>query len=126
MPQEIGESREQWGWDVWHKAEEIANNMKSEEKPFYIVFACKQDKNLSAMYKTGVYKQAFKIYSKRPKPILGILVWYVDNSLGKFEFVPELSAPPDIPLDPNLLSDKASDASSRVMEQGQKLGSILS
>ena len=41
MAQEIGESREQWGWDIWQKAEEIANNLKSDKKPFYIVFAAK-------------------------------------------------------------------------------------
>lgn len=126
MVQEIGESREAWGWDVWHKAEEIANKMKSEDKPFYIVYACKQDKAMSNMYKTGVYKQAFKIYSKRPKAILGILVWYVDNKLGEFKLIPELSSPPDIPLDPSLLSDKAADASASVMEQGKKLGVIVS
>lgn len=126
MPQNIGESREKWGWDVWHKAEDIANNMKKEEKPFYIVYACKQDKVQSEKLQTGVFKQAFKIYSKRPAAMLGILVWYVDNSKGIFQLVPELSAPPDVPLDPKLMSDKASDASTRVMEQGQKLGTLLS
>jgi hypothetical protein len=58
--------------------------------------------------------------------ILGILVWYVDNEKGIFEFRPELSAPHDVPLDPKLLSDKASDASASVAEQGEKLKVIVS
>ena len=126
MSQELGESREKWSWDVWHMAEDFANNMKNEERPFYIVYAAKQDKFQSQRLKTGVYKQTIKAYFAKPPAMLGILVWYVDNSKGIFEFKPELSAPPDVPLNPELLSDKASDASTRVMEQGKKLGTILS
>lgn len=121
MPNEIGESRDAWGRDVWLKAEQFANNMKREVKPFYIVYAAKQDKIASEKYGTGIYRQTFKAYYSRPEPILGILVWYVDNAQGIFQFVPELSAPPDIPLDPSLLSDKACDASDRVAAQGEKL-----
>jgi hypothetical protein len=121
MVQEIGESREKWGWDVWKMAEEFANNMKTEVKPFYIVYAAKQDKS-----NPSVFRQTIKAYYKRPQAMLGILVWYVDNAQGIFQFIPELSAPPDVPLDPNLLSDKASDASPRVMEQGEKLKAIIS
>lgn len=121
MAQLLGESRDQWAADVWAKAEDFANNMKSEVKPFYIVFCAKQDK-----YEPNKFRQAFKAYYSRPPAILGILVWYVNNPLGQFEFVPELSAPPDIPLDPNLLSDKASDASERVMKQGKNLKVLVS
>lgn len=121
MAQEIGESREAWGWDVIKMAEDFANHMKSESKPFYIVYACKEDRN-----KPGVYRQAIKAYYNRPSPMLGILVWYVNHPLGVFEFIPELSAPPDVPIDPSLLSDKASDASGRVMAQGERLKAIVS
>lgn len=121
MAQELGESRDAWGRDVWLKAEQFANNMKKEVKPFYIVYAAKQDRIASEKYGTGVYRQTMKAYYSRPEPILGILVWYVDNAQGIFQFVPELSAPPDVPLDPSLLSDKASDASDRVAAQGEKL-----
>lgn len=121
MAQEIGESREKWGLDVCRMAEQFANNMKKEVKPFYIVYACKQD-----LHNPHVFRQTMKAYKHRPKPILGILVWYVNHSLGEFRFIPELSAPPDIPLDPSLLSDKASDASDRVMAQGQKLNVLVS
>lgn len=126
MAQLIGESREQWGWDVWRKAEEFANNMKSEKRPFYIVYACKQDKPASDKLGKGVYRQAMKAYYSRPTAMLGLLVWYVSNTEGKFEFIPELSAPPDVPVDPRLLSDKASDASARVMAQGEKLNVLVS
>jgi hypothetical protein len=126
MPQELGESREAWGWDVWRMAENFANNMKKEKRPFYIVYAAKQDKIASEKYGTGVYRQTIKAYFSRPPKVLGVLVWYVDNRKGTFEFVPELSSPPDVPLDPSLLSDKASDASERVAKQGKDMKVIVS
>ncbi len=126
MAQEIGESREKWGWDVMKMAEDFANNMKKEVRPFYIVYACKEDKGLSNRTGRFVFKQAMKAYYDKPPAMLGILVWYVNHPLGEFKFMPELSAPPDIPLDPNLLSDKASDASDRVAEQGAKLNVLVS
>jgi hypothetical protein len=126
MAQTIGESRDEWGMNTWLKVEEFANSMKKVKTPFYIVYAAKQDRPASERLGTGVYREAIKAYYKKPPAILGILVWYVDNKAGIFEFRPELSAPPDVPLDPNLLSDKASDASARVMEQGEKLKAIVS
>jgi hypothetical protein len=119
--QEIGESREAWGKDVWAKAEEMANNLKSDVKPFYIVFAAKQDKN-----KPGTFRQAFRLYRQRPPKIIGLLVWYVDNAQGIFQFVPELSIPPDVPIDESLLSKSSKDASPELMEVGQKMGILLS
>lgn len=121
MAQEIGESREQWGRDIWAKAEDIANNLKSEQEPFYIVFAAKEDKA-----KPGTFRQAFKMYRQRPPKLLGVLVWYVDNSKGEFRLVPELSLPPDIPLDPNLLSKDSKDEFSGIMEAGQRAHVLLS
>lgn len=121
MAQEIGESREQWGRDVWAKAEEFANNLKSDKKPFYVVFAAKQDKA-----NPGVFRQSFRFYRQRPPKILGLLVWYVDNTTGEFRFVPELSIPPDVPLDEALLSKDSKDACPELMEAGQKMGVLLS
>ncbi len=121
MAQEIGESREQWGWNVWHQAEDIANNLKSEKEPFYIVFAAKQDKS-----KPGAIRQGFRMYRDRPPKLIGILVWYVDHANGIFNLVPELSIPPDVPLDEKLLSQKSEDALQEVMAVGQKMGVILS
>lgn len=119
--QEIGESREAWGRDVWAKAEQMANDLKSDVKPFYIVFAAKQDKSTP-----GAFRQAFRMYRDRPPKIIGLLVWYVDNAQGIFQFVPELSIPPDVPIDPLLLSTKSEDASTSIMEAGQKMGILLS
>lgn len=124
--QEIGESREAWGWDVVRMAEEFANNIKAESKPFYIVYACKEDRGMSNALGRSAFKQAFKAYYHKPPAMLGILVWYVDHRRGEFRFVPELSAPPDVPLDPGLLSDKASDASERVAAQGERLNAVVS
>lgn len=126
MAQEIGESREKWGWDVMNMAVDFAEKMKKEVRPFYIVYACKEDKPQSEKTGSFVFKQAFRAYYDRPPAILGILVWYVNHPLGEFRFIPELSAPPDVPLDPSLLSDKASDASASVMAQGEKLKALVS
>ena len=126
MAQELGESREAFGQAVWHMAEDFANHMKHETRPFYIVYACKEDRGMSQRLGRVAFKQAIKAYYDRPPAILGILVWYVDNTKGEFSFVPELSAPPDVPLDPSLLSNKESDSFERVAVQGKKLNSILS
>lgn len=124
--QEIGESREAWGRDVMQMAEDFASSMKHEERPFYIVYACKEDRGASNVLGRAAFKQAMKAYYHKPPAMLGILVWYVDNRKGEFRFVPELSSPPDVPLDPALLSDKASDASERVALQGEKLKVLVS
>lgn len=125
MTQTIGESREQWGKDICKMAEDFANNMKQVAEPFYVVYACKQDKAQSERLGYGVFKQAIKAYFKKPMPMLGILVWYADHKNGIFRFMPELSAPPDVPVDPSLLSEKAEDALPTVMAQGEKMGVLL-
>lgn len=126
MSQQIGESREAWGWDVWRKAEEFAKNMKHEVKPFYIVYAAKMDPHSTERLGKGVYRQTMKAYYNRPTPMLGILVWYVNHPLGEFKFCPELSAPPDVPLDPSLLSNRSEDQLTSVMEKGKKLNVLVS
>lgn len=120
MTTEIGEAREAWGWDVWNKAQAYANEIKERDE-FYIVFAAKPDKGYKA-----TFRQAFRFYKQRPPRILGILVWKVDHAKGLFEFVPELSAPPDMPLDPSLLSTRPEDYSASVAESGSKTGVVLS
>lgn len=126
MAIEIGEVREKWGRDVWNMAEDFASNIKSDVKPFYIVYMCKEDKGATMRNGVPVFKQTMKAYYGKPPAMLGILVWYVNKRSGEFRFCHELSAPYDIPLDPSLLSDKASDASERVMEQGEKLQALVS
>jgi hypothetical protein len=126
MAQEIGESRETWGRDVMKMAEDFANNMKSQSEPFYIVYACKYDAPNSKKYGKSIFKQAIKAYKQKPSAMLGILVWYVDHTKSEFRFCPELSAPPDVPVDPKLLSEKASDALPTVMAKGQSMNVLLS
>jgi hypothetical protein len=125
MAQEIGESREAWGRDVMTLVEDFASKVTSTD-PFYIVYACKEDKGLSNKFGKAVFKQFIKAYSQKPPPLIGILVWFVDKAKGEFAFMPELSAPPDIPLDPKLLSDVESDMSARVAAQGEKLKVLVS
>jgi len=126
MAQEIGESREVWGQAVMKMAEDFASNMKHEDRPFYIVYAAKHDPHASKRLGRGAFKQAMKAYYSRPPAMLGILVWYVDHPNGEFKFVPELSAPPDVPVDPKLLGEKAEDALPTVMAKGQSLNVLVS
>ncbi len=126
MAQEIGESREAWGRDVVKLVQDFANGMKSEVKPFYIVYACKEDRPASAKLGKTVFRQTMKAYYSRPPAMLGILVWFVNHPMGQFNFIPELSAPPDVPIDPSLLSDRPEDFSGRVAQQGAKLKVLVS
>lgn len=121
MSIELGEAREKWARDVWNLAENFASNVKDYVKPFYIVFACKQDR-----HKPNTFRQTIKAYYSKPEGILGILVWYVDREKGIFELSPELSSPPDIPVDPTLLSQKSEDFSQRVASKGKKMNVLLS
>jgi hypothetical protein len=101
-------------WGCWNKAEAIANAHKNEDKPFYIVFTAKVDPSITGnkvegLVAFGGIRQTFKLCYERPPMILGALIWYVDNKKGIFEFVPQLSSPPDIPLDESLLSTESRD-----------------
>lgn len=121
MTQTIGESVEAWGLDVMKMAENYAQGLKRDKKPFYIVYAAKQDKHYE-----GAFRQSFRFYRQRPPKLLGVLVWYVDHPKGIFQFVPELSFPPDVPIDPSLLSTKTEDQLPSVMEKGESMNVILS
>lgn len=131
MVQELGETRDAMAWDVWHKAEAIANERKKDVKPFYIIYAAKSDPalagaNVRGKVAFGGIRQTFKLSYERPPMILGQLVWYVNNPMGVFEFVPQLSSPPDIPLDPSMLSDRKEDQFSTVMEKGKDMNVLVS
>ena len=122
MAVELGEARDAWSWNVWRKAEAFASNLKSDREPFYVVYAAKQDKQ----QKEATFRESFRFYRQRPPRILGILVWYVDHCKGIFELVPELSVPPDVPLNPELLSKDSKDAAPSVMETGEQMKVLLS
>jgi hypothetical protein len=121
MAVEIGEAREAWGMNVLNLVTDFAEQMKHVREPFYIVFHAKQDRN-----NPNTFRQAIRAYYEKPPFLLGLLVWYVDHRKSEIRFVPELSSPPDVPIDPSLLSDKAEDAFTRVMETGQKAKILLS
>lgn len=120
MGQEIGESRDAWGFDVWKQAEEYANSFKRDTRPFYVVYAAKQDKS-----QAGVFRQSFRFYRQRPPKIIGLLVWYVDTGKGIFRFVPELSIPPDVPIDQSLLSKDRKETFESISQVGQEMGILL-
>jgi hypothetical protein len=121
MSVEIGEAREKWGRDVVTLVTDFAEQMKHVREPFYIVFHAKQDRG-----NPNTFRQGIRAYYEKPPFVLGLLVWYVDHTKGQMEFVPELSSPPDVPLDQKLMSDKSSDTFTRVAEQGEKRKILLS
>lgn len=125
MSLELGEVREAMAMACWEGAEKFAENMKDKTEPFYIVFFAKPDADIEGTGVKGI-RQAYKAYSKRPPPMLGILVWYVDHKQGKFEFVPELSSPPDLPVDPTLLSTSSADSFAPLMEKGKQMNVLVS
>lgn len=120
MPQLFGETRDEMAMGCMKLVEEFANKMRSEVKPFYIVFFAKPDCNVNGI------RQTVKAYFQKPAKMLGILVWYVNNPLGIFDFVPELSSPPDVPLNAKFLSSNSADSFGRVMQTGKDLNILVS
>lgn len=131
MVQELGETRDALALATWNKAIEIANDHKKEKKPFYIVYAAKSDPGLqgavvNGLVASGGLRQTFKLTHSRPQVFLGQLVWFVNHATGEFRFLPELSPPPDIPLDPSLLSTRSEDQLYSVMDTGKKMNVLVS
>ena len=131
MSQLLGDTRDDLALNVCLKALAIANDYKKEVKPFYIIYVAKVDPGLQGAIVNGLFAQggirdAWRLSYDRPPLILGMLVWFVNNPLGIFDFVPELSSPPDVPLDPEFLSDRKEDQSIRVMEKGKSLNVLVS
>jgi hypothetical protein len=129
--QELGETREALSLQCWELVSTFANKMKHEKKPFYIVYAAKSDPALQGALVNdtvaiGGLRQTVKAYYSRPPALLGILVWYVDNNLGIFDFLPELSSPPDVPINQSMLSDKSEDQLTGIMEKGKKMKVLVS
>lgn len=131
MVETLGDLREMMGWGAMLKAEKIANENRNIDGPFYIVMGAKADPHLrgsivNGQYCSGGLQEHWVVTNLRPPKVLGILVWYVDHKLGVFEIVEELSLPPDIPLDPSLLSDRSEDQCHSVMQTGKDNQVLLS
>lgn len=121
MTLQIGEIRDELGLETLKRVETYANKHKKLKEPFYIVVCAKTDRN-----KPGRINATIQHYFERPPAMLGLLVWYADSQKGILDFVPELSFPPDIPLDPSMLSNKSSDCFDSVAQKGEKLKVLLS
>ena len=121
MSQTLGETREAMARGCMELVENFVNNMKHEKKPFYILFCAKSDKQ-----NPGAIRQSIKACFQRPPKILGLLVWYVDNTKGVFDFIPELSSPPDIPLLPELLSEKSEDFFPSIAQKASSFNVLVS
>lgn len=130
MTEELGAVREAMAQDCWAKAEQIALDRKNDPKPFYIIYSAKVDPSLAGAdawgkHVAGGIRQAFRLSYDRPPFVVGMLVWFVNNPLGVFEFVPSLSSPPDIPLDQSLLSTRSEDQSYALMGKAQQMNKII-
>ncbi len=130
MSYELGEVREEMAQDCWNLAERIAHERSNDPKPFYIIFSAKVDPNLSGgnlngLNTSGGIRQSFRLSYDRPPFVLGMLVWFVNNPLGVFAFIPELSSPPDIPLDPSLLSSRSADSFVGLAEKAKTLNEVI-
>lgn len=131
MVQEMGETRDALAMATWIKAEKIAHDHAKEKKPFYIVYAAKPDPGLAGAVVDGIVaaggiRESFRLTHNRPQAILGQLVWFVNNAMGEFQFLPDLSFPPDIPLDPYLLSDRSEDQLYSIMDKGKQMKVLVS
>ncbi len=130
MTELLGEVRDAMAMDVWKQAENIALLNKHIVKPFYILYTAKVDPALAGAkvrgkHSDGGIRQAFRISYDRPPFVLGMLVWFVNNPCGVFEFVTQLSSPPDIPLDPSMLSDKSEDKSTQLMDKAKDMNKFI-
>ena len=130
MTERLGEVRDQMAADCWAIAEGIASDRAHDPKPFYIIYSAKVDPALAGAdawgkHVAGGIRQSFRLSYDRPPFVLGLLVWFVNAPLGIFEFVSELSSPPDIPIDPSLLSTKSYDQSYALMDKAKDMNKVI-
>jgi len=130
MSEELGAVRESMAQDCWAMAERIAHDRSKDVKPFYIIYAAKVDPGLSGADAwgkrvAGGIRQSFRLSYERPPFVLGMLVWFVNNPLGVFEFVESLSSPPDIPIDPSLMSTRSEDQSYTLMDKAKDMNKVI-
>lgn len=130
MTEKLGDVRDAMAEDCWAIAEGIANDRRSDPKPFYIMYSAKVDPSLAGADAwgkrvAGGIRQSFKLSYDRPPFVLGMLVWFVNGPMGIFEFVSELSSPPDVPIDPSLLSTKSYDQSYALMDKAKEMNKVI-
>ena len=117
----MADFREALVMETVERVSKYADLIPDSESPCYIIVAAKPDKN-----KPGKINATMQHYLERPPVIIGLLVWYVDKQKGLLEFVPELSLPPDIPLEEKHVSKDSKDSFARISEVGSRAGIILS
>jgi len=121
MPITIGDLREDLSRETMNRVESYANGLHKKQFPCWIVVCAKTDR-----FKSGQINASIQHYKKCPPKMLGILVWYADKEKGILDFLPDLSFPPDIPLNPADLSTKSSDSFESVAQKGEDLKVLLS
>lgn len=128
--EQLGPVRDEMASDCWQIAEGIAEDRSHDPKPFYIIYSAKVDPALAGADAwgkrvAGGIRQSYRLSYDRPPFVLGLLVWYVNAPLGIFQFVPELSSPPDIPIDPSLMSTRSEDQSYALMDKAKQMNQAI-
>lgn len=116
MTYEMGEVREEMAQGCVDYVMDFIHAMRNIKEPFYAVYHANVDK-----LTPNKINQTVKAYHAKPPAMIGILVWYVDNKLGICDFRPDLSAPPDMPINPAFLSDDPKDLIVSVAQQGKRI-----
>lgn len=130
MTEELGPVRDSMAQDCWDIAYSIAKDRSNDPKPFYILYSAKVDPKLAGAdawgkHVAGGIRQSFRLSYDRPPFVLGMLVWYVEGPKGLFKFITELSSPPDIPIDPSLLSRDSCDSSLGLAEKAKEMNKSM-
>lgn len=116
MSQQLGETREPMCAGAMKYVSDFVSNMSHEKEPYWVCYCARPNYLVP-----NQIKQTVRAYGKKPPACIGILTWYVDPIKGIFEFLPELSAPWDMPQNPDTISEKSEDRFERVMQRGQEL-----
>lgn len=117
----MGDVREDMARGCMNYVEDFVNGMKHIQEPFYVVYHANTDR-----FNPKRINQTVKAYHQKPPAILGILVWYIDNPKGIFEFRADLSAPHDVPLNPKTLSENPKDLVGNLVNRAKQLPILLS
>ncbi len=112
---QMGDVRESMAQGCMDYVHDFVHKMSHIKEPFYVVYYATVDR-----LTPNKINQTVKAYHQKPPFMIGVLVWYVNNRLGICDLVPELSSPPDYPIDPKFLSDDPKDLIVSVAQQGKR------
>lgn len=107
--------------DCMEDALKIANLYEHVGEDFWILFASKAHQSIPNAFVHG-WEVTF---SKPPIPILGVLVFHVNQKTKSMTLDTKLSLPYDVPLAGVKLSESSKDVSPELANTAKRSGSIL-